>query len=85
MSYTLRFAKPSSKDSNLWIKSPSDAFTNVCKNWRKTHSIPVSPGKWKWGKTRVGAWRIFYEVNEVNRVIDILAVRPRQMAYKKKR
>jgi mRNA-degrading endonuclease RelE of RelBE toxin-antitoxin system len=36
-------------------------------------------------KSRVGDWRIFYEVDEASRTIDILAVRPRQQAYKKRR
>ncbi len=31
-------------------------------------------------KSRVGNWRIFYEVHEASRTIDVLAVRPRQMA-----
>jgi mRNA interferase RelE/StbE len=32
---------------------------------------------------RIGSWRILYEVNDNEKVIKILAIRPRQEAYKK--
>lgn len=31
---------------------------------------------------RVGDWRIIYRVNETERTLDIMAVRPRSSAYK---
>jgi mRNA-degrading endonuclease RelE of RelBE toxin-antitoxin system len=36
-------------------------------------------------KSREGDWRIFFEVDEANRIIDVLAVRPRQRAYNRNR
>jgi len=32
--------------------------------------------------TRVGDWRIIYQVNETEGVIDIVAIRPRSAAYR---
>ncbi len=32
---------------------------------------------------RVGNWRVFYAINEVEKAVKVLAVRPRQEAYKK--
>lgn len=32
--------------------------------------------------SRVGDWRIIYRVNETERTLDIMAVRPRSSAYK---
>ncbi len=33
--------------------------------------------------SRVGSWRIVYLVHDLDRKIEVLAVRPRQKAYKK--
>lgn len=36
-------------------------------------------------KSRVGNWRIFFEVNEKNLTLEVLALRPRQQAYKQRK
>ena len=92
MSYTLRFDK-----AFLKILKSLDQVTirRIHQRLPELAQDPFNPrisGQVEMGegerKSRVGDWRIFYEVyevNKVNRIIDILAVRPRQMAYKKKR
>ncbi len=34
-------------------------------------------------KSRVGNWRIFFEVNDASRTIAIVAIKPRSRAYRK--
>jgi len=34
-------------------------------------------------KSRVGNWRVFYEVDDAEQVIAILAIKPRGRAYRK--
>lgn len=34
-------------------------------------------------KSRVGSWRIFYEIDDDTRTVNITAVRPRGRAYRK--
>ena len=34
-------------------------------------------------KSRVGNWRLFFEVNDAHRVIAIVAIKPRSRAYRK--
>ena len=34
-------------------------------------------------KSRVGNWRLFFEVNDADRVIAIVAIKPRSRAYRK--
>ncbi len=89
MSYTRHLAKPFLKS----LKSLDQAtIRRIQQRLQELANNPFDPRisgpvEMEQGerKSRVGAWRIFYEVNEINRIIDILAVRPRQMAYKKKR
>jgi mRNA-degrading endonuclease RelE of RelBE toxin-antitoxin system len=33
-------------------------------------------------KSRVGNWRIFFEVNHADHIIDIVAIKPRSRAYR---
>ena len=89
MSYTLRFAKPFLKS----LKSLDQAtIRRIHQRLPELAQDPFNPrisGQVEMGqgqrKSRVGDWRIFYEVHEASRTLDVLAVRPRQMAYQKKR
>jgi mRNA interferase RelE/StbE len=45
-------------------------------------SGPVEMGKGEL-KSRVGDWRIIFEVDEVNHIVKVTAVRPRRRAYPK--
>ncbi len=87
MSYTLRFAKPFLKSLKSLdqvtirrIQQRLQELTNHPFDPRISGSVEMEEGQ---RKSRVGDWRIFYEVHEASRTIGILAVRPRQMAYKK--
>jgi mRNA-degrading endonuclease RelE of RelBE toxin-antitoxin system len=89
MSYTLRFAKPFSKTlkslDQATIKRIHQRLLELAENPfnpRISGQVEMEHGE---HKSRVGNWRIFYEIDEGNRIIDVLAVRPRQQAYKKKR
>jgi mRNA-degrading endonuclease RelE of RelBE toxin-antitoxin system len=89
MSYTLRFDKAFLKIlkslDRVTIRRIHQRLPELAQdpfNSRISGQVEMGEGE---RKSRVGDWRIFYEVNDVNRVIDILAVRPRQMAYKKRR
>jgi mRNA-degrading endonuclease RelE of RelBE toxin-antitoxin system len=89
MTYTLRFAKPFLKS----LKSLDQAvIRRIHHRLQELTQNPFDPRisgqvEMEHGgqKSRVGDWRIFFEVDEANRIIDVLAVRPRQRAYKKKR
>ncbi len=45
-------------------------------------SSPVEMGQEE-RKSRVGSWRIFYEIDDDTRTVNITAVRPRGSAYRK--
>lgn len=89
MSYTLRHAKPFLKSlkslDQVTIRRIHQRLQELAKNPfdpRISGQVEMEQGE---HKSRVGNWRIFYEVDEVNRTIEVFAVRPRQKAYKKKR
>ncbi len=89
MSYTLHFAKPFLKSlkslDQVTIKRIHLRLQELAQDPfdpRISGQVEMEQGE---RKSRVGDWRIFYEVDESNRTIDVLAVRPRQQAYKKRR
>ena len=89
MSYPLQFAKPFLKSlkslDQITIKRILQRLQELAKDPfdpRISGQVEMEQGE---RKSRVGDWRIFYEVDEENRSIDVLAVRPRQRAYKKRR
>lgn len=44
---------------------------------------PVSPPMSDWvRRTRVGGWRVLFTVDMADRVVDVVAVRPRGQAYR---
>jgi mRNA interferase RelE/StbE len=49
-------------------------------NPRLAKSLEMEPSV---RKSRVGNWRIFYEVNDAARTIAIVAIKPRSRAYRK--
>ena len=88
MSYTLHFAKPFLKSlkslDQVTIKRIHLRLQELAQDPfdpRISGQVEMQQGE---RKSRVGDWRIFYEVKESNRTIDVLAVRPRQQAYKKR-
>jgi len=46
-------------------------------------SDPVEMSEEGERKSRVGNWRIFYEIDDATRTVSITAVRPRGRAYRK--
>ena len=89
MSYTLRFAKPFLKSlkslDQVTIKRLHQRLQELAQDPfdpRISGQVEMEQGE---RKSRVGDWRIFYEVDEASRIIDVLAVRPRQQAYRKRR
>ncbi len=89
MSYAIRFAKPFLKSlksldqaTSRRIQQRLTELTNNPFDPRISGPVEMEQGQ---RKSRVGDWRLFYEVHEASRILDILAVRPRQMAYKKRR
>ena len=89
MTYAIRFAKPFLKSLKSLdqatirrIQQRLTELTNNPFNPRIPGPVEMEQGQ---RKSRVGGWRLFYEVHEASRILDILAVRPRQMAYKKRR
>lgn len=89
MSYSLRHAKPFLKSlkslDQVTIRRIHQRLQELAENPfdpRLSGQVEMEQGK---HKSRVGDWRIFYKVDEVNKIIEVLAVRPRQKAYKKKR
>jgi mRNA-degrading endonuclease RelE of RelBE toxin-antitoxin system len=89
MSYTLRLAKPFLKSlkslDQATIRRIHQRLQELAQNPfdpRISGQVEMEQGE---HKSRVGDWRIFFEVDGENRIIDVLAVRPRQKAYKKRR
>jgi mRNA-degrading endonuclease RelE of RelBE toxin-antitoxin system len=89
MSYTLRLAKPFLKNLKSLDQATIRRIQQRLQELRQNPFDPRISGQVEMGKgelkSRVGDWRIFYEVDQENHTIDFLAVRPRQRAYKKKR
>jgi mRNA-degrading endonuclease RelE of RelBE toxin-antitoxin system len=88
MSYILRFAKPFLKSlkslDQVTIRRIHQRLQELAQNPfdpRISGQVEMEEGE---HKSRVGDWRIFFEVDEANSIINILAVRPRQRAYKKR-
>ena len=89
MTYSLRFAKPFLKTlkslDQVTIRRIHQRLPELANNPfdpRISGPVEMEQGQ---RKSRVGGWRLFYEVDEAIHILDILAVRPRQMAYKKRR
>jgi mRNA interferase RelE/StbE len=87
MSYTLRFSKRASKDLHR-LDLPT--ARRVHRRLKELSADPFDPvisyslerARQK-RSSRVGDWRIVYQVNESHLVIDILTISPRGRAYRK--
>jgi mRNA interferase RelE/StbE len=85
MSYALALGRQPKKeiktlDSSI-IKRIEERFQQLSTNPfdpRISKAIKMSPGR---RTSRVGDWRIIYEVNESERVIEIVSIWPRAKAY----
>jgi mRNA-degrading endonuclease RelE of RelBE toxin-antitoxin system len=87
MSYALRVDKQAAKTlkslDQPTIKRLLARLTQLTKNPfdRRTSSpLEMEPSV---RKSRVGDWRVFYEVDEAEQVIAVVAIKPRSRAYRK--
>ena len=88
MSYALRIDKQAAKTlKSLDQPTIKRLLARFEPNCRKTHStsVPSSPLEMEPSvrKSRVGNWRIFFEVDDSHHVIAIVAIKPRSRAYRK--
>lgn len=86
MSFRVEFSHQAAKEikrldrtTAKWVwarieKLAADPFSH-----RYSRQMETIPGN---RYTRVGDWRIIYQVNETEGVIDIVAIRPRSAAYR---
>lgn len=85
MSYRLELARPAKKALDR-MDSQTEA-----RIWQRLHELeqnPLDKSKALKGvegvrSSRVGDWRILYAINEGERLIYVLAVRPRGQAYRR--
>jgi len=86
MSYALRLSKPFLKSLKSLDQSTVRRIHHRLKELSQNPFDPRISGVVEMGagerKSRVGGWRLFFEVDEANRCIEVLAVRPRGRAYK---
>ena len=87
MSYALRIDKQAAKTlkslDQPTIKRLLGRLTDLTKNpfdHRTSSPLEMEPSL---RKSRVGNWRIFFEVNDATRTIAIVAIKPRSRAYRK--
>jgi mRNA-degrading endonuclease RelE of RelBE toxin-antitoxin system len=87
MSYALRIDKQAAKTlkslDQPTIKRLLARLTELTKNpfdHRISGPVEMDPSV---RKSRVGNWRIFFEVDDAHQVIAIVAIRPRSRAYRK--
>lgn len=87
MNYTLRFMKQASKDL---ARLDLAAAKRVRRRLRELSVDPYDPSisyslemAREKRSSRVGDWRILYQIKESEKVIEILAIAPRGRAYRK--
>jgi len=85
MSYDLSLGRQAKKEikslDTSTVKRIEDRFQQLSDNPldpRISKAIKMSPGR---RTSRVGDWRIIYELNESGRVIEIVSISPRGKAY----
>ena len=85
MSYALTLGHQAKKEIRTLdittIKRIEDRFQQLSDNPfdpRISKAIKMSPGR---RTSRVGDWRLIFEINESERVIEIVSIRPRGKAY----
>lgn len=87
MSYALRIDKQAAKTlkslDQSTIKRLLARLTEPMENpfdHRTSSPLEMEPSV---RRSRVGNWRVFYEVDDVQQVIAIVAIKPRSRAYRK--
>ena len=87
MNYALRIDKQAAKTlkslDQPTIKRLLARLTELTKNpfdHRTSSPLEMEPSV---RRSRVGNWRIFFEVNDAARTIAIVAIKPRSRAYRK--
>jgi mRNA-degrading endonuclease RelE of RelBE toxin-antitoxin system len=88
MSYTLHIDKNAAKTIKGLDRTTINRIYKRPKELAKDPmdlriSDPVEMSQEAERKSRVGNWRIFYEIDDDNHTININAVRPRGRAYRK--
>jgi mRNA interferase RelE/StbE len=85
MSYDLSLGRQAKKEIKTLdastVKRIEDRFQQLSDNPfdpRISKAIKMSPGR---RTSRVGDWRIIYELNESEKVIEIISISPRGKAY----
>lgn len=82
--YSIELRRSAEKDIR---HIPSDVFPNVNQHILSLRDDPRPPGVKKlagglgW-RIRVGGWRVVYEIDDNRHAITIVAVKPRQSAYR---
>ncbi len=85
MNYDLRIGRQAKKEIKVLDKSTikrlGERFQQLSINPfdpRISKAVRMFPGR---RTSRVGDWRIIYEVNEPEKVIDVVSIRARREAY----
>jgi len=85
MTYSLSFGRQAKKEiktlDTLTIKRIEDRFQQLSNNPfdpRISKAIKMSPGR---RTSRVGDWRIIYQVNNSEMTIEVVSIWPRGKAY----
>lgn len=87
MSYEVRISHPAVKDierldapTERRVRRRLDELAQAPTDRRLSKPLVGVPGL---RSSRVGDWRILFRVNETERVVEIVAVRPRGDAYRR--
>ena len=87
MSYSLQIDKNAAKIIKSLDRTTIKRIHRRLQELAKDPLAPRISGSVEMGqkerKSRVGNWRIFYEIDEDARLVNIIAVRPRGKAYRK--
>jgi mRNA interferase RelE/StbE len=88
MSYTLHIDKSAAKTIKSLDRTTINRIYKRLKELSEDPldlriSDPVEMSREEERKSRVGNWRIFYEIDDDTRTVNVTAVRPRGKAYRK--
>ena len=84
MTYNLEVSRPAEKHIR---RLPADLLPKIIQRILQLRDDPRPPGVKKlvgdfgW-RIRVGDWRIIYEIDDDRQLITVIAVKPRQSAYR---
>lgn len=87
MSFTLHIEKQAAKTIKTLDRTTIKRIHARMKQLAQNPHNPRISGVVEMGqgerKSRVGLWRLFFEVDEAAHTVNIIAIRPRDKAYKK--